>query len=168
LNALLEDYSSDAPTRTASSGSVIQNEEVLNAVSKTRAKARVDLVSNGLGLLPAFQSTGTSIARRIDSSPKRYSTSELDDKIDVTTPPEVASHSISHPDDEIQLNYQDHHSSNSQLPQHLEPPKLSVRATLRRASLKRKKKMAWNSRTSVSPPIHVLIVEGNSSICYIP
>lgn len=168
LNALLEDYSSDAPTRTASNGNVIQNEEVVNAVSKTKAKARVDLVSNGLGLLPALQSTGPSIARTIDSSPQRYSTSELDDKIDVTIPPEVASHSISHLEDEIQLNHQDNYGSNTQLPQHLEPPKLSVRANLRRASLKRKKKMAWNSRTSVSPPIHVLIVEGNSSICYIP
>ncbi|KAI8580266.1 hypothetical protein K450DRAFT_237654 [Umbelopsis ramanniana AG] len=98
--------------------------------------------------------SGTSpITIVTDTTHSRNTTPDLDDKLGDAMPPVDGPLPTPHLTGDMQVDYQ------KQAPDQLQPPKLPDKATLRRASLKRKKKLSLNK--SVSPSIQVLIVEDN-------
>jgi hypothetical protein len=130
---------------------------------------------NGSLSMPAHMADGDDLASKASDSPKHHNGTnpatvitdttlsrntppDLDGKRGGALPPEDAELPTPHLTGDVQVDYQ------NQTSDQLQPPKLPDKATLRRASLKRKKKISLNK--SVSPPIQVLIVEGMCTSFY--
>lgn len=99
-----------------------------------------------------YRSATSPVTVVTDTTLSRNTTPDMDGNITKALPPEDAQLPTPHLTGEMQVDYQ------NQASDRLQPPKLPDKATLRRASLKRKKKISLNK--SVNPPIQVLIVEG--------
>lgn len=164
VNEVSIGYSSDQPSHSMNSyGNFIPSGDIEHAVTRTAGNAEdgdVYLVSKTSNVAPTIHSVPSSMTLTGDTLPSSNLTPEPDEKLQIVLPSPDGPHPTAHIPDDVQLQYQNHISPNDQAADNLQPAKLTGRATIRKASLKREKKLSLNSRASVSPPIQVLIVEG--------
>ncbi|KAG2184201.1 hypothetical protein INT44_009216 [Umbelopsis vinacea] len=151
LNEMSADYNSSGipKTRTPSTNS----NEFLNGGGLPSYRADGDDLASKSSASPSYTGGNSPVTIVTDTTLSRNTTPDLDGKLEDVVHLEDGPLPTPHLTGEMQVDYQ------KQASDRLQTPKLPDKATLRRASLKRKKKLSLNK--SVSPPIQVLIVEDN-------
>lgn len=151
MNGVSADYNSSGVPKARTP--YMNSNEVLNGGIPTPAHMTDgDDLASKTSDSSTYRSGTSPVTVVTDTTLSRNTTPELDSKIGDALPSEDAQLPTPHLTGDMQVDYQ------NQASDRLQPPKLPDKATLRRASLKRKKKIPLNK--SVNPPIQVLIVEG--------
>jgi osomolarity two-component system response regulator SSK1 len=152
INEVSADYNSSSGVPKARTPYMNSNESLNGGIPTPAHTTDGDDAASKASDSSTYRSATSPVTVVTDTTLSRNTTPDLDGKFGDALPPEDAQLPTPHLTGEMQVDYQ------NQASDRLQPPKLPDKATLRRASLKRKKKISLNK--SVNPPIQVLIVEG--------